>query len=112
MASTLTVSDIQDWISAATGSSVVLAATPTAETLALLQNCLDSSIASIERYCNLPDVYPVEVEQAILMQAARLWDRRKTANGISAGDFGAVRVGTYDADVEALLAPYRRWSFG
>lgn len=112
MASTLTVSDLTNWLSASTNSNVVLATSPDTNTTALLQNCLDSAIAQIEAYCNLPVTYPVEIEQAILMQATRLWNRRKTADGLSMGEFGAVRVGSYDPDIEALLAPFRRWSWG
>lgn len=112
MASTLTTQDLLNWLSASTNSNVVLAATPDATTTQLLQDCLDAAIAQIETYCTLPVTYPVEVEQAILMQASRLWNRRKTPDGISMGDFGVVRVGSYDSDIEGLLAPYRRWSWG
>lgn len=108
----LTVSDLLAWISAPTNSEVAITAAPDATSTSLLQACLDSAVSNIESYCRLPETYPVAVEQAILMVAARLWDRRKTANGISTGEFGAVRVGSYDADVEMLLAPFKRWSFG
>lgn len=112
MSSTLTVSDLLAWISASTNADVVIESTPSSATTELLQRCLDSSVASIEGYCIVPDTYPVEVEQAVLMLASRLWARRATPNGIALGDFGTVRVGNFDADVEVLLAPWRRWSFG
>ena len=112
MASTLTTTILLKWINASTSSSVSIAATPDSETLALMEQCIDAAINSVEAYCSVPDVYPVAVEQAVLMLASRLWDRRKTPNGISMGDFGVVRVGSYDADIEALLAPYRNWNFG
>ena len=112
MATTLTVSHLLSWISASTSSSVVLAATPDSTTISLIKDCLDAAVATVESYCNLPVTYPVEVEQAILMVAARLWDRRKTSNGLAMGEFGAVRVGSFDPDVDMLLAPYKRWSFG
>lgn len=112
MASTLTTTDVLNWLNASTNSNAVVAATPDATTLSLIQGCLDSAIASVESYCTLPVTYPVEVEQAILMLAARLWDRRKTSNGLAMGEFGFVRVGAYDPDVEKLLEPHKRFSFG
>lgn len=109
----LTTTTLINWINANTGASIVFAATPSTESLALLQLCLDAATASIESLCNLPETYPVDVELAILMHAARLWDRRRSPDGIAgASEFGVVRVSSFDSAVEALLEPYRRWSFG
>ena len=46
---------------------------------------------------------------ATLIQAARLFKRKESPEGVLGGnDFGIVRVGTrVDPDVEMLLAPYR-----
>lgn len=55
---------------------------------------------------------PKPVKKATLIQAARLYKRRDSAEGVMAGfgDFGPVRVGVrLDPDVEALLAPYRKF---
>lgn len=55
--------------------------------------------------------YPSSVKQAALVQAARLWKRKDSPEGVVGGfdQFGAVRVGTrVDPDVEQLLGPYRR----
>ena len=112
MATTLTTTQVLNWLNASTNSNAVVAATPDANTLSLLQDCLDAAVASVESYCTLPVTYPGEVEQAILMLTARLWDRRKSSNGLAMGEFGVVRVGAYDPDVERLLEPYRRFSFG
>ena len=53
---------------------------------------------------------PHSVEQACLIQAARIYRRAQTPEGFAAGEaFGAIRVSTrIDPDVQMLLAPFRR----
>lgn len=54
---------------------------------------------------------PAPVKKATMIQAARLFKRRHSPEGILGGSeqFGAVRVGSrLDPDVQALLDPYRR----
>jgi hypothetical protein len=54
---------------------------------------------------------PVDVKEATLIMAARLYKRRDSPEGVLGGfaDFGPVRVGTrVDPDVEQLLFPYRK----
>jgi hypothetical protein len=58
-----------------------------------------------------PEV-PAAVKRATLIQAARLYKRRDSPEGVLGGglDFPAIRVGTrIDPDVEMLLAPYRKF---
>jgi len=52
---------------------------------------------------------PYAVRQACRIQAARLYRRHESPEGVlGGGDFGLVRVGSrLDPDVELLLAPYR-----
>jgi hypothetical protein len=52
---------------------------------------------------------PSDVRLATLIQAAKLFKRRESAEGVlGGGDFGLVRVGSrVDPDVAALLDPYR-----
>lgn len=51
-------------------------------------------------------------EQAHIMAAGRLWRRRSTPEGVMNFDAGGViRVGSFDADVEQLLAPFKVWAF-
>jgi hypothetical protein len=55
---------------------------------------------------------PAPVKQATLIQAARIYKRRDSPEGVLGGglDFPAIRVGTrIDPDVEMLLAPYRKF---
>lgn len=50
---------------------------------------------------------PGKVKQATLLQAARLYKRRESPEGVAgASDWGAVRVARIDPDVQALLAHY------
>ncbi len=79
---------------------------------ALLTQCLDATVAHVESVCALPSTYTADVTTAIVMQAAALFKRRETPEGIAAfSDFGASRVTKLDPDVERLLAPYRKFSF-
>lgn len=52
------------------------------------------------------------VQEAVLLYSNRLYKRRTSATGVEG--FGAegfaVRVGSHDPDVEALIGPYRDWS--
>lgn len=113
MSHTLTASKLINWINANTGSNLVSAATPSSDSLALIQQCLDAAIAQVEAYCNLPETYPVDVELAILKHAASLWESRKTPNGLAMlEDFGAVRVpSAFSTDVRQMLEYYRAWRF-
>lgn len=53
---------------------------------------------------------PHLIEQACLIQAARIYRRAQTPEGFAAGEaFGAIRVSTrLDPDVQMMIAPYRR----
>lgn len=52
---------------------------------------------------------PHSIEQACLIQAARIYRRAQTPEGFAAGEaFGAIRVSTrLDPDVQMLIAPFR-----
>ncbi|MDG4750621.1 phage gp6-like head-tail connector protein [Micromonospora sp. WMMD718] len=50
---------------------------------------------------------PEEVVQATLMQAARLWKRKDSVDGMRGSEeFGFLRVARMDSDVQALLRPF------
>jgi hypothetical protein len=50
---------------------------------------------------------PDEVQQAALLLAARLYRRRDSPQGvIGSAEWGAIRVGRFDPDVEALISPF------
>lgn len=52
---------------------------------------------------------PVDVNQACLMLAARIFTRKESPQGVAGfGEFGPIRVTRSDVDVAALLDPYRR----
>lgn len=53
---------------------------------------------------------PHSIEQACLIQAARIYRRAQTPEGFAAGEaFGAIRVSSrLDPDVQMLISPYRR----
>jgi hypothetical protein len=48
---------------------------------------------------------PSYIDQALIMQAAALYDRRKTLNGVIAGSetLGVFRVGRFDPDIERMI---------
>lgn len=78
---------------------------------ALIQRVLDAVVDRAETDYDLPIAYTPSIEQALSMAVARLWKRRDTPEGVSAfADAGVIRVGSFDADVDNLLAPWRRWA--
>jgi Phage gp6-like head-tail connector protein len=59
------------------------------------------------------DVLPDAGHQACVIHAARLYRRRDTVDGtIGFGELGAIRIGRYDADVEALYSALGPVVFG
>ena len=107
----ISADDVLEWLVSSTGATVP----PTSpEDEALLGRVVGAVIAHIAHTHELPaDVEQADDwDQAHIMQAARLWDRRNTPNGIGGfGDFGAVRISRLDPDVAELLAPYRIIAF-
>jgi hypothetical protein len=52
---------------------------------------------------------PDDVQEACLIKAAALYERRNSPGGVAGVDgFGVVRIGRSDPDVVELLGPYRR----
>jgi hypothetical protein len=55
---------------------------------------------------------PADVELAARLQAARLYRRKDSPQGVIASpEFGGIRVSRFDPDVRALLAPYMPLGF-
>lgn len=82
---------------------------------AIMDRLIDAVASVIERDFvvagGLPDGnWTPADEQALIMEAARLWARRGTPEGIGVfGVDGVIRVTRADLDVERLLSP--RWGF-
>lgn len=75
---------------------------------------MDGVIAAVEAALALgydvPEPVPADIVQAVLMQSARLYQRRYTVHGIAQfGDAYATRVSRFDPDIDSLLDPYRKW---
>jgi len=52
---------------------------------------------------------PVQIQQATLILASRLFERRNSPLGVAGfGDIGAVRVSRFDADIENLIMPFKK----
>lgn len=107
----ITSDDVLDWITASTGTA---APTLTTEQQALLDRVVDAVVLTISKKWVAPsDTSVADWEQAHLMAAARLWDRRRTVDGLTPeGEFGPIRINRFDTDIEALLEPYERRGFG
>lgn len=73
-----------------------------------LQRVIDAVIAHAGRIYDLADIStPLDTErdQALIMECARMYERKHTTNGFAGADeHGAVRVTTFDPDVQRLLA--------
>jgi hypothetical protein len=71
----------------------------------ILQRC--------QTYLNDTDPWPATAEYAAKLQGARLVKRRASPEGVAGfGDFGPVRVGAIDPDIEQLLTPNLWLAFG
>ena len=55
---------------------------------------------------------PTAIRQATVLLAARLFKRNDAPFGVITNDLGSMRVGRFDPDVEALVAPFRKVSAG
>lgn len=52
---------------------------------------------------------PIQIEQATLILASRLFERRNSPMGIAGfSDIGAVRISRFDSDIENLIGPFKR----
>lgn len=99
----VTSADVLAWIGETSGDATVATQ---------VQRCLDAVSSSIEQRCSLPSQWPSDVDLAVIMAATRLYKRKNSGDGLIALEgLGPIRVGSFDADIEALLAPYKQWSF-
>jgi len=94
----VTIDDVADWLGINQRSQ------PVNE---LLQRCLDAVVAHIGKRLGewVPVPWPAHVEEAVLIQTARLYKRRNSPEGVAGfGDLGVVRISTLDPEVETLLS--------
>lgn len=85
----------------------------------VLDDTLDAAIERIAYRCGLldengdPESSPTlkaTQREAVLLQTSRWFRRRLTPEGVASfGEFGAVRVTTLDADIEAMITQTRSW---
>ena len=106
--SAITTSEFINFLNANLQSTFIEAATPSSESLAVLQGCIDAAISHIETFYALPATYSDDVRYAVLMHSSDLWDARKNPSGMTVGEFGVVRAPGFNNRVLSLLAPYKR----
>lgn len=93
-----TADDVITWM---VGAEAVDAGTVDAD---LLDRVIAAVNAHAARHYDLTDPDD-ELDQALIMECARLYSRRHTQNGYAGtSDAGPVRVLTFDADVQRLLS--------
>lgn len=82
-------------------------------TNAAVDEAVAAANALVGRRCvPLIEPWPPEVHTAALIQAARIVKRRGSPEGVAGlGDLGAVRISSWDADIEANLSPYLKVTF-
>ena len=83
--------------------------TPIGDEVALLDEL--AAVATAHVSSRVTDVNDVRAQKAIVMYGSRLFKRRASPEGtLDMGDYtGSIK--SYDADIEALLAPIRQWGF-
>lgn len=86
---------------------------PGAGDLLLMGTVVDAVTEHVAKFYAAPDPITADWDLAHIIAAARLWQRRKSPAGvIDLGEFGGIRVGALDRDVESLLAPDKVIAFG
>lgn len=102
-----TVDDLLGWIK--------LQQAPSEEALAVYTESMDVALDLIESRIDLPEGtsdtdYPQRVRSAVILTAARHAKRAQTPEGVmgTGPDLAVVRVGSFDPDVERLIARYRK----
>lgn len=114
MANIPTASELIQFMSASTSSAFVQAATPSSESLEVIEQCIGAAANQVISYCMTLDTdYPDEVKLAIRMHAVTLFEGRTNAFGVITSDqFGAVRVpSSFSPQVLALLADHKAYRF-
>lgn len=97
---TVTAADVANWASFPI---------PTGDELDLLESVVAAVTVQVARNYLVSTPMRDDERIAIIMQAAALWRRRLTPEGVlSFDELGAVRVSRLDPDVERLLRP--RWA--
>lgn len=102
----ITEAELREW-------SAITATDPA--TINGLTEAVAAANAMIVRRCvdTLPEPWPPEVHTAALIEAARTYKRRGSPEGVAGlgGDFGMVRISSFDPTVEANLGPWLKLSF-
>lgn len=99
----ITTDELRDW-------SHITATDP--ETSAMLDEVVTATNALVLRRCRPGADAEPEVHTAALMQAARFYKRRGSPEGVAGfAELGAVRVSSFDGDIEGLLSPWLRVAF-
>ena len=99
----ITATDVEEWLlNNYTGTPAIDAD--------VLSRVIDAVYAHGERHYDLDDVgddTDDERDQALIMEAARLYSRKHSTDGYSSGtgELGPIRVLMFDHDVRRLLAP-------
>ena len=103
--STVTVEALAQWL------GITMASAPVT---AMLTECLDGAVEAITERVGtwVEEPWPKNVQVAVTMQAARLYKRRNSPEGVTGfGDLGVVRVTGIDPDIEAQLGPALAYHF-
>lgn len=90
----------------------------TVDQVPIMTDCLDAAISYLEwrtdgeleldEYDDV--IIPATLREATLLLTSRLFRRRLSPEGVAGfGEFGAVRVGVVDPDIERLITPSRSW---
>jgi hypothetical protein len=104
MATAITSDELRAW-------SAIVATD--AATNAAIDEAVNTANSLVVRRCiDFASAWPNEVHTAALIQAARIYKRRGSPEGVASfGDFGPVVVSRFDADIEGNLSPYLKVPF-
>ena len=95
--------DVEEWIASTTGGEVNFGE----QGRALITKVIAAIEAHAAQFHEVPDPVTPDWDLAVLMYAARLWDRRNSPGGIAGiGEFGAVRITRIDPDIDAMFSAH------
>lgn len=106
MTTAVTVDDVANWLGITVRGPVVDG---------VLSSVLNAVVANVGPRLGswVPDPWPADVDEAIVMQSARIYKRRNSPEGVAGfGDLGVVRVVALDPDVESMIGTSLAFHFG
>lgn len=99
---TATTGDVRDW------GGKTIAGVSDRELQRVLTAAIRGVQLRVEDWRTWTDEDITTMNQAVIMQTARLWSRKSSPNGVAGfgGDGAVVRFSRFDPDIDSMLQPF------